>query len=258
MDVINIRYNWPLAAGETVTYAEGSKEFVCMQFRRPVCIRIGDTLYQAGPNAFTVIAPDTPYAIFSEEQSAYDWVHVIGEVPQSMHIYSLKPNEIYELFDSRHSTSIFEELEFNYYLKPYYWWRFSSLKLEELFMDVSRNVGYDRYANEDDRIFFKLQTIREEMMTYPERDWSAEMLSALLHVSASRVYPLYKKVFNITPHNDLIMMRIGKAKQMLANNVSIAQIANDCGYRNFNHFCRQFKQVTGQTPSDFRADCVRN
>lgn len=253
MNVINIRYNWPLCPEIPVTYEEGAKEFVCMQFHAPVTIRLANTLHKAKKNAFVVVAPGTPYGIFPLERSVYDWTHALGEVPQNMHIYGLQPNKIYELSDTRISARIFEDLEFNFYLKPYYWWRFSSLKLEELFMNVSRSIGHQRYVNEDDSTFFNLQTIRREMATYPERDWSTEMLAMLLHVSMSRVYPLYKKVFNTTPHSALILMRVEKAKRLLLNNLPITQIASDCGYKNLNHFCRQFKLVTGQTPGDFRA-----
>ena len=32
---------------------------------------------------------------------------------------------------------------------------------------------------------------------------------------------------------------------------TVAEIADRCGYRNVEHFCRQFKQMTGSSPKQF-------
>ena len=34
-------------------------------------------------------------------------------------------------------------------------------------------------------------------------------------------------------------------------NISIGQIAYDCGYNNLSHFNRQFKAIMGKTPSEY-------
>ena len=254
MNIINIRYNWPLFPASPLVREDGSKEYVFLNLRCPCRVKLANSISNVPSSAIVVIAPGTPYSVFAETKITYDWMHVVGEVPSIMQIYGLAPNEVFPVSPcaGRNITRLFEEREFYFYCTPYFWWKFCSIKLEECFMTVSRDIGHKRYANESDDLYSKLQVIRSEMSAYPERDWSAEMLSALLHVSPSRVYPLYKKVFNTTPHNDLILMRVEQAKRLLNSDAPISQIASDCGYRNFNHFCRQFKLITQLTPSQFR------
>ena len=48
-------------------------------------------------------------------------------------------------------------------------------------------------------------------------------------------------------------MRIEHAKYILTTtDLTLEQIAEICGYSNEVHFYRQFKQITGLTPSKYR------
>ncbi len=52
----------------------------------------------------------------------------------------------------------------------------------------------------------------------------------------------------------LVASRIARARQLLADpRLTIAQVAAECGYDDPFHFSRQFRQVTGQSPSACRA-----
>lgn len=54
---------------------------------------------------------------------------------------------------------------------------------------------------------------------------------------------------------DVYEKRIEMAKKYLADsNYTITQIADLCGYQNTEHFCRQFKQITGITASEYRSN----
>ena len=52
---------------------------------------------------------------------------------------------------------------------------------------------------------------------------------------------------------DLIEARINAARQLLtATDLPVHEIAAACGYQNATHFMRQFKEITGLTPSAYR------
>jgi len=100
--------------------------------------------------------------------------------------------------------------------------------------------------------FFEL---RKALFREPERDWNAEEVAASIHLSASRFYYLYKRIFQSTWKQDLINSRIGHAKYLLRSNKDTSdQIAAACGYKNAEHFYRQFKKYTGQTPGRYRQE----
>ncbi|WP_414813234.1 helix-turn-helix domain-containing protein [Paenibacillus sp. Soil766] len=50
----------------------------------------------------------------------------------------------------------------------------------------------------------------------------------------------------------MITSHIRQAKEyLLHGSLSIAEVAYRCGYNNVEHFCRQFKRITGFTPRKF-------
>jgi PAS domain S-box-containing protein len=62
-----------------------------------------------------------------------------------------------------------------------------------------------------------------------------------------------KKVFHMTAGQFIMQTRIDAARDMLAHSPKqIVKIALECGFCDQSAFARQFKQVTGLTPSAFR------
>jgi len=71
--------------------------------------------------------------------------------------------------------------------------------------------------------------------------------------SAGYFRQIYKNCFGISFHQDAIRARICYASHLLSDTVlSIASVAEQCGYEDYNYFLRQFQKVTGITPGQFR------
>jgi YesN/AraC family two-component response regulator len=74
-----------------------------------------------------------------------------------------------------------------------------------------------------------------------------------LNISVGYLEEIYKNTFGVTCMEDVISSRINLAKKyLLYDHYSIAEIVTLCGYRNIEHFFRQFKKITGITPNRFR------
>lgn len=74
-----------------------------------------------------------------------------------------------------------------------------------------------------------------------------------LHISRSYLFALFKKNLNLSPQQFLIMTRITSARELLADtDLSIAVVANSCGYQNAFAFSRAFKKETGLSPREYR------
>ena len=74
-----------------------------------------------------------------------------------------------------------------------------------------------------------------------------------LNVSEPYLHLLYKKVFGTTCNRDVISSRIEQAQHYLSySEMTVEEIAFECGYRTTVHFSRQFKQMTGTTPTKWR------
>lgn len=72
-----------------------------------------------------------------------------------------------------------------------------------------------------------------------------------LHLSEGYLQTIYKNAFGLSCMDDCIRARIRLAKdQLLYTEKTVVSVAEFCGYRNVEHFCRQFKQCTGLSPGN--------
>lgn len=101
--------------------------------------------------------------------------------------------------------------------------------------------------------FSELNNLRMRIYAKPEEVGSVDEMAAELGVSRSGLQHMYKKMFNIPISTDVISARVNSAKLRLASTkFSLREIAKLCGYQNEFYFMRQFKEVTGMTPTEYR------
>lgn len=79
-------------------------------------------------------------------------------------------------------------------------------------------------------------------------------LAALLDMSQFHFSHLFKQSLGTSPYQYLLQQRIERAKQLLKHSDrSIIDIAFLCGFNSHSHLSKQFRQLTGMTPKDYRA-----
>ena len=72
-------------------------------------------------------------------------------------------------------------------------------------------------------------------------------------LSVSYFQHIYKELFGVSVIQDIIRSRIERACYLLTVTPdSVAHIAEVCGYENVEHFNRQFKEITGFSPNQYR------
>jgi AraC family transcriptional regulator len=100
-----------------------------------------------------------------------------------------------------------------------------------------------------------------------DRDLKLADLAALLDLSQFHFSHLFKQSIGIAPYQYLLQQRIERAKQLLKQPVRVASpmanrrsatptildIALACGFSSHSHFSQQFRQLTGTTPTAYRA-----
>lgn len=80
-------------------------------------------------------------------------------------------------------------------------------------------------------------------------------LAALLSMSQFHFSHLFKQSIGIAPYQYLLQQRIERAKQLLKQtDRSIVEIAFQCGFNSHSHLSKQFRQVTGMTPTAYRVN----
>lgn len=101
--------------------------------------------------------------------------------------------------------------------------------------------------------YYKLLKLRTLIQSNPGEYWTVSRMADVLEISPGYLQNIYKKAFGLSCMEDVINSRIRMAKEYLIHSTqSIAEVAARCGYPNVEHFCRQFKQMTGYTPRNYQ------
>ncbi len=82
---------------------------------------------------------------------------------------------------------------------------------------------------------------------------TAEHVIQDIHVSRSVAYERFRKVMGRSIGNEIERVRLDHAKSLLRNtDYKLDVVARLCGYQNTSAFCRAFKSMMGETPTDHR------
>jgi AraC-like DNA-binding protein len=85
------------------------------------------------------------------------------------------------------------------------------------------------------------------------RDWAIADFSALLGLSSSQLHRRFSKVVGSTPMDWLRRERMNAAKRLLVQtDLPVSEVAVRCGYPDPLHFSREFRRLTGSSPTNFR------
>ncbi|MFP6855189.1 MAG: helix-turn-helix domain-containing protein, partial [Opitutales bacterium] len=131
-----------------------------------------------------------------------------------------------------------------------------SFGLQELLVKLSRHwleARNQRFGVISPDPQEKMEEIRSIVHDQLSTQWSVPEMAKLGNLSASRFAFLYKKIFDVTPMEDLIRKRIRQASILLSDtSKSIAEIAEESGFEDLQYFYRSFKKRLGTTPKRLR------
>ena len=102
-------------------------------------------------------------------------------------------------------------------------------------------------------IYRKLNIAKEFIRMHFDDKISVEDIAERSGISKYYLIRLFKDVYNITPYNYILDLRINKAMDMLrSGKKSITQVCFDAGFESASTFSLFFKKYTGLSPRNFR------
>lgn len=86
-----------------------------------------------------------------------------------------------------------------------------------------------------------------------DKPLSLDNLSEMAFVNKYHLSRLFKKETNTTLHQYILKKRLVLSKQLIEQNYPIIELYSKCGFSDYSHFFRAFKQEFGITPKKYLA-----
>ncbi len=104
----------------------------------------------------------------------------------------------------------------------------------------------------------RFREVRFEIHSNFMKRWTVSEMAKISCISPSRFAALYKEFFGKSPVDDLVDVRIDRAKWLLSNShLAVADAAAQSGFENICYFSRMFRKRTGLSPRAYGSS-VRN
>lgn len=190
----------------------------------------------------------------------------IGIEPRILGNYSKKSANLYQIFSGENPCYPILHLD-NIHLQKY-------LRMIEEFQGLGNSPGEQVIASaivhrmlgclycdmnlEQGQDMAQLQHVRlvGSILHYVEENLadaiSLQAVAKKYNYSVTYISKLFKSVTGSSLVSYIIEKRIGRARQMMYENVEIMQIAERVGYRNYSNFYKAFKKATGASPEEYR------
>lgn len=256
MIIHNVGYGHRHDADFFIERPEGSGDWLLLLLKTPSVFTINGKDISVPENAFFLYPKDVPqyYRCAPQHTFANDWVHFLPDADEEM--------KLQEIGLPYAQPILLKNMEFlSFLIKCLAYENCANNRHKQqnirhymflLFNKVSEQIE-PMSLQPNSNSYEMLMTIRNKIQSEPYHPRSIEWASHEVRMSPSAFQRLYKKQFGITFMQDLIASRISHAKMLLAStNLSVQDISLQCGYRNYEHFARQFKAAVGMTPLEYK------
>lgn len=232
---------------DDLVFAEG--EYEMMLFETAVYIEVEGEMRPYPPHTSVIFEPGQRVHYYSQGgELIYTWIRFDcdellfkeGYVPFGIPIYC----ENYDYFLVYWRMIACE----NYWHRPS-----EEFIIAELMHIIFYWLHDYAYPTESSRYQTQLEKLRGEIYAHPEREWNLDVMAKKVNMSTRSLQRLYKDYAHISCISEVIESRMIRAKMLLAKtDYDVGEISERCGYRNVEHFCRQFKKQEQCSPSDYR------
>lgn len=95
---------------------------------------------------------------------------------------------------------------------------------------------------------------KDRMDAASHEEWPVAKLARVSGVSAAHFARSFAAAFGVPPHRYLLTRRLERAQALLyESELPITEIAFQAGWSSLGTFSRTFRDVTGQSPSEYRS-----
>lgn len=108
-------------------------------------------------------------------------------------------------------------------------------------------------TGQDPLLLRRLLRAKDRIDAASHEDWPIPRLASVSGVSEAHFARSFRQAFGVPPHRYLLTRRIERAKAFLRDSaLSVTAIAFETGWNSLGTFGRTFRDVTGESPGEFR------
>ena len=254
MIITNVRKKSLAKNGFQFTRMKGSGEYTIVHLFDEASVFIEDKYVTTDKNAVFIYSPSSKQAVSCEYGDVYfEKITFSGDDAEALlQSYGLKCDKIYYPACVDEIHRLFDKADDEFFTPRRYAGNAVNVYFELLLLTLSRDINVEEPHEYDENTVKAFCEIRKNIFDKPHMDWTVDSMSATVNMNKAKFFEIYKKLFNISPIQDIISIRIKIAKTLLCTHrYSVAVVAEMTGYQNVFHFIRQFKKHTDITPKQF-------
>lgn len=209
---------------------------------------------EAPKGSVIVYLPDQPqeYSFCSEDGSISYYIHFTGSgCKQLMQDTALDEKNIFYIGKNHTLEGLFDTLISEYKQKLKFGTQRMNGILLEIISIIGRTNAYMLSGTGDTNKRF--ETVCEYIHNNFSENLTLKELAAKCNLSESRFSHLFTELFEKSPKQYIMNVRMENAKELLTDtDMSILEIGSAVGIEDQNYFSRIFKKHCGMSPSEFR------
>lgn len=231
---------------------------------------LGEQDYRYTGNEFTVIPKNYPHTTNSDPGTISKWEYLFIDVDGVLSdLYQGMGNtkRMNYMLQKVNSKAIFQKakrrpklagiirklIEIMRNTEEFYMEEAKGVMVELLVNIARENKSDRRPAEPGSRITIPIARAMDYITLHYMEPIRIDELSAWCHISETHFRRLFSEYMNMSPLEYINLVRVQTACNYLKNtDESMADIAGKCGFTTLSTFNRNFKQVTGVSPSEWR------
>jgi transcriptional regulator GlxA family with amidase domain len=109
-------------------------------------------------------------------------------------------------------------------------------------------------TGQDPKLLRRLLRAKDRMDAASHENWPVRRLARVSGVSEAHFARSFRDAFGVPPHRYLLTRRVERATALLREtDAPITEIAFETGWNSLGTFGRIFRDITGESPGEFRA-----
>lgn len=118
---------------------------------------------------------------------------------------------------------------------------------------------FDAYDQSEKNTSHIVQNVKEYVLENISHDFKREDIASALYFNPSYLSRVFKMEKGISLNEYVVQLRLARAKELFdTTNKSVSTVAMKVGYHNFSYFSKQFKDLYGMSPSEYKKYLLGN